>query len=65
MECPRCQGSMVYEVFEDLRDDTGQLNFQGWRCIICGEILDPIILSNRQSRRGPMVARNRKIMAIR
>jgi len=56
---------MVYEVFEDLRDDTGQLNFQGWRCMICGEILDPLILSNRQSRRGPMVARNRKIMALR
>ncbi|HXC61599.1 MAG TPA: hypothetical protein VNV63_02895 [Nitrospiria bacterium] len=65
MECPRCQGSMVYEVFEDLRDDTGQLNFQGWRCIICGEILDPTILSNRELRRGPMVARNRKIMALR
>ena len=65
MECPRCQGKMVYEVFEDLRDDTGQLNFKGLRCLICGEILDPIILSNRQLRRGPMVARNRKIMAMR
>jgi hypothetical protein len=56
---------MIREVFEDLQDDTGHLNFHGWRCIICGEIVDPIILSNRQSRRGPMVARNRKIMALR
>ncbi len=65
MECPRCQGKMVYEIFEDLQDDTGHINFDGWRCVICGEILDPLILSNRQARRGPMVARNRKIMALR
>jgi hypothetical protein len=56
---------MVYEVFEDLQDDTGRINFDGWRCVMCGEIVDPIILSNRQLRRGPMLARNRKIMALR
>jgi hypothetical protein len=65
MDCPRCHGKMVYEVFEDLQDDTGRINFDGWRCVMCGEIVDPIILSNRQLRRGPMVARNRKIMALR
>ena len=43
MDCPRCKGVMAQEVFEDLLDDTGNLSFNGWRCLICGEILDPVI----------------------
>jgi hypothetical protein len=27
-------------------------NFLGWRCIQCGEILDEIILENRQANAG-------------
>jgi len=29
MECQRCQGLMIRESFLDLRDDTGQLSFNG------------------------------------
>ena len=47
MDCPRCGGLMVSEKFEDLTDDTGEFYFFGRRCIICGEILDPMILTNR------------------
>lgn len=47
MRCPRCNGFMIGEWFQDLRDDTGQFNFEGMRCLICGEVLDPIILQNR------------------
>jgi len=61
MPCPRCGGGMVSDVFQDLHDDTGQLCFQGFRCIPCGEILDPVILVNRQ-RRPHHQARNRKLM---
>ena len=43
MDCPRCKGVMTQEVFEDLLDDTGNLCFKGWRCLLCGEILDPVI----------------------
>jgi DNA-directed RNA polymerase subunit RPC12/RpoP len=46
MQCPRCGGLMVVERFEDLCD-LGQLYFYGSRCVICGEILDPMILRNR------------------
>lgn len=60
MECPRCHGIMVQDVFEDLQDDTGSLSFQGWRCIICGEILDPVIANNRASRPTPLLGRARK-----
>ncbi len=37
---------MVNQVFEDLRE-TGDFFFHGWRCVNCGEIIDPIIASNR------------------
>lgn len=49
MKCTRCNGTMVEEVFEDLRDDTGSIRFSGWRCTACGEILDPVILKNRSA----------------
>ena len=45
--CPRCHNLMVEETFVDLQAESGGGSFMGWRCIICGEILDPIILPNR------------------
>ncbi len=62
MNCPRCTGNMVTEVFEDMKDDTGRINFHGYRCLICGEILDSVIMANRENR-PHMQARNRKLMA--
>ncbi len=47
MECPRCSGLMVVDRFQDLLDDTGKIDFYGLRCLICGEILDPMILTHR------------------
>jgi hypothetical protein len=63
MDCPRCKSGMIEETFEDLRDDTGTLCFYGFRCVICGEILDPVIIANRE-RRPHLQARNRKLMAF-
>lgn len=62
MTCPRCEGLMVKERMEDLRDDTGQIAFNAWHCITCGEILDPVILSNRQHRRKPIRHGNRNLL---
>jgi hypothetical protein len=50
---------MVEEVFEDLEDDTGLLNFTGWRCLTCGEILDPTIAQHRIGHMPPMPQRAR------
>jgi hypothetical protein len=47
MDCPRCQGRMVREQFEDILDTC--LRFIGWRCLICGEILDDVVATNRQA----------------
>jgi hypothetical protein len=38
---------MVREQFEDILDTC--LRFIGWRCLICGEILDDVVVMNRQA----------------
>lgn len=43
MKCHRCGSAMVYERFYDSHE-----HFLGWRCILCGEIIDQVILENRQ-----------------
>jgi hypothetical protein len=47
MKCHRCGSMMVYERFYSLDEP-----FSGWRCILCGEIFDQVILENRQTKRG-------------
>lgn len=42
MKCHRCNGSMVYETFY-----TEEGEFVGWRCVVCGEVIDQVILENR------------------
>lgn len=49
MKCHRCHGWMVNEKFYG----RGSF-FWGWRCVSCGEILDPVILENRNVCRGPV-----------
>jgi hypothetical protein len=45
---------MVRDHFYDLLDDTGHLSFGGWRCVSCGNVLDPVIVRNRRTHRaGP------------
>jgi hypothetical protein len=54
---------MIGERFQDLEDDTGTIDFQGWRCLFCGEISDPVILKNRSNRPKPSGSKNRKLVA--
>lgn len=42
MRCQRCGGRMIFEKFYDVNSV-----FFGWHCVICGEILDPVILLHR------------------
>ncbi|MGH9782926.1 MAG: hypothetical protein ACRD88_01970 [Terriglobia bacterium] len=39
---------MVIEQCFDFMDDTGHLDFLARRCVQCGEVIDPVILQNRQ-----------------
>ena len=55
MKCHRCGSVMVYERFYGPGE-----NFFGWRCIQCGEILDEVILENRQVGTGRQKWERRK-----
>lgn len=47
MNCSRCQGLLC---FSELRDEGGVLVTEGapaFRCILCGELIDSVILMNR------------------
>ncbi len=45
MKCTKCGCPMNYERFYDHADD-----FDGWRCICCGDIVDAVILRNRSKK---------------
>jgi hypothetical protein len=51
MKCHRCKGSMVYETFY-----TAEGEFFGWRCIVCGEVIDQVILENRYGHKSEKAA---------
>ncbi len=46
MECSRCHGLMVRDRIFDLLDT--EIQGAVWRCVCCGDILDPVILTNRR-----------------
>lgn len=43
MKCHRCGGAMFSDQFRGTTE-----RFWGWKCIFCGEIIDPLILENRR-----------------
>lgn len=54
MQCRRCHGLMVIDHFIDI-ENTGHLWLCGWRCVSCGDVVDPEIIEHRrvqQSRLG-------------
>lgn len=51
MNCARCQGLMVHELLWDLGGMSSSLRANGYRCVRCGDIVDAVILENRQRSR--------------
>jgi DNA-directed RNA polymerase subunit RPC12/RpoP len=53
MRCPKCNGVMNFEEF--LYGGGGEIpwSYEGWRCVYCGEIVDPLILLNREESKAP------------
>lgn len=41
--CSRCGGNMVFESFFGSDEQ-----FTGLKCVICGDVIDPVILQNRE-----------------
>lgn len=48
MTCERCNGLMVSERIYDFRGMGSDLCVDGYRCILCGNIVDATILENRR-----------------
>jgi len=56
MTCERCGGLSIARHFEG-----GQAwEYDGWECLICGDITDPLIMTNRDAQAhgatGPMTS---------
>ena len=49
MNCSRCRGLMRAEEFRDWACGMGTDRFCALRCLVCGEIVDPVILQNRRN----------------
>ena len=59
MRCPRCHGMMVAVNLDDADGPTHQQLLAGWRCLQCGEVVDPVIMQNRRTPHHPSKNRAR------
>lgn len=48
MRCPRCEGFMITAQLNELWSSA---MVDGWRCLLCGENIDPVIEGNRTGNR--------------
>ena len=48
MRCERCNGLMVGERICDMNGTGGDLCVDGYRCLLCGNLVDTVILENRR-----------------
>ena len=51
MKCHRCHGLMVVDYFIDIAN-SGHLWLCGWRCVSCGDVVDPEIMQHRRIQRA-------------
>jgi Zn ribbon nucleic-acid-binding protein len=54
MECPKCQGLMVFQMFSNKC-----LSIEGWKCINCGKIIEKRENSIRDSSFGVFYQREK------
>ncbi len=47
MRCTKCDGLMVVDDLIDIRESSIPMWMRGWRCVACGNIVDPLILRHR------------------
>jgi hypothetical protein len=56
MTCPRCHGCMARDHFLDLQQSGGEWWMEGWRCINCGHVFDPVVEQNRRLHAAAMAS---------
>ena len=52
MACRRCRGLTVVDHFIDMQDDGGHLWLCAWRCVNCGDVVEPGIERNQRAQRS-------------
>lgn len=65
MNCRRCHGLMCAVDFLVSASSYGDNGLCGWRCIICGEIIDPVIAWNRIRTKNQRLTQNKQKSAHR
>ncbi|MBX3300848.1 MAG: hypothetical protein KF693_01395 [Nitrospira sp.] len=53
MNCSRCQGLLVRDHFLDFDGTIGHMWASGYRCMNCGNVLDPVIEKHRLAKNQP------------
>lgn len=56
MNCRRCQGLMREEDFFDFEETEGFMWMRGWKCVNCGDAVDPLIEANRHLKEMTLLA---------
>jgi hypothetical protein len=51
MKCERCGGFRLWFHFMNRKGSAAWWEYDGWLCMNCGEIIDPLILLNRNTQR--------------
>jgi hypothetical protein len=47
MRCTKCNGFMVVDDLIDMRESYHPMWMRGWRCVACGNVIDPLIVRHR------------------
>ncbi|NOT23577.1 MAG: hypothetical protein HOP22_12755 [Nitrospiraceae bacterium] len=47
MQCTKCNGFMVADNLIDMMESSIPMWMKGWRCVSCGNIVDPLIQKHR------------------
>ena len=53
MRCSRCHGLMIVTRLEEATGVTGGGSLSGWKCLLCGEVIDSVIAANRKHHQEP------------
>ena len=65
MSCSRCQGLMIRDHFMDFDGTIGHMWANGYRCMNCGNVHDPIIEQHRLAQRQNALTLTHSDVAVR
>lgn len=55
MNCERCNGLVVQDQCLDLLFSGGEHSLWSWRCVSCGNVVDPMVLHNRRRQKDAVI----------